>query len=59
MEVSPKGPSGDSIVDDGVRIVTMLSVQRPNMVACAILFVLVWSSFRLNKLWIIDSNVNV
>ena len=30
------GPSGDSIVDDGVSIVTTLSLQRPNNVACAI-----------------------
>lgn len=29
-------PNGDSMVDDGVRIVTTFSVPRPNNVACAI-----------------------
>jgi len=33
-------PSGDSMVDDGVRMVTTFSVPRPNNVACAILFII-------------------
>jgi len=53
-------PKGDSIVDDGVRIVTTFSVPRPNNVACDIvLYYLAEIAFSLNNSSILGFNEQI